>query len=336
MYADDEKKVIEALKALKVKPKADTAEDFVAWMGTFVAGKTTDTGDAKPVIVPSPVTVPIQIPRISVFTGENTKGELSFDLWKYEVKWLLMDKTYSPDITASAIKKSLRGEAGRVAMRLGPAASTADLMEKLENVYGTLELREGILAQFYSAKQQPEENVIKWGCRLEDILAKAIEKGLVDPSNRNEMLRNMFWTGLNQSLKDISGHKYDSIYDFDKLRTAVQIIESEHIRPVSMDRQPTNKAMVTVPQSEIQSLRDEVRSLAAELRDMRKSIPRNNNTAGNSFNSGSGYNTNQQNNPAPQCWKCSKYGHIARNCRVKTDRKNKDLNSQQSMGRDHP
>ena len=103
-----------------------------------------------------------------------------------------------------------------------------------------------------------------------------------------------------------------------------------------MDRQPTNKAMVTVPQSEIQSLRDEVRSLAAELRDMRKSIPSNNNTAGNSFSSGSGYNTNQQNNPAPQCWKCSKYGHIARNCRVKTDRKNKDLNSQQSMGRDHP
>lgn len=34
-----------------------------------------------------------------------------------------------------------------------------------------------------------------------------------------------------------------------------------------MDRvsQPTNKAIVTVPQSEIQSLRDEVRSLAAEL-----------------------------------------------------------------------
>ena len=52
--------------------------------------------------------------------------------------------------------------------------------------------------------------------------------------------------------------------------------------------------MVTVPQSEIQSLRDKVRSLAAEPRDMRKSIPSNNNTAGNSFNSGSGYNTKQQ------------------------------------------
>ena len=85
-------------------------------MGTFVTVNTTDT--SEPVIAPSSLTVSIQIPRISVFTGENTKGELSFDLWKYEVKCLLMDKTYSPDIIASAIKKSLRREASRVVMRL--------------------------------------------------------------------------------------------------------------------------------------------------------------------------------------------------------------------------
>lgn len=62
-----------------------------------------------------------------------------------------MDKKYSSDVIGSAIKKSLRGEAGRVAMRLGPSASISDLMNKLESVYGTVELREGILAQFYSA-----------------------------------------------------------------------------------------------------------------------------------------------------------------------------------------
>lgn len=28
----------------------------------------------------------------------------------------------------------------------------------------------------------------------------------------------MFWTGLKQSLKDISGHKYDTIGDIDKLQ----------------------------------------------------------------------------------------------------------------------
>lgn len=97
----------------------------------------------------------------------------------------MMDKSYSSDVIGNAIKKSLRGEAGNVAMQLGPSASIGDLMEKLENVYGTLELRECILAQLYSSKQQSDESVIKWGCRLEDILAKAIDKGLVDQSKRN-------------------------------------------------------------------------------------------------------------------------------------------------------
>lgn len=54
-------------------------------------------------------------------------------------------------------------------MRLGPSARIGDLMDKLESVDSTVESREGILAQFHSAKQQSDENVIKWGCRLEDI-----------------------------------------------------------------------------------------------------------------------------------------------------------------------
>lgn len=64
------------------------------------------------------------------------------------------------------------------------------------------------------------------------------------------MLRNMFYTELKQSLKEISGHKYDTIGDFDKLRTAIRIIENEHIEPAFQDQprsgQDTNKAMVTV------------------------------------------------------------------------------------------
>lgn len=85
------------------------------------------------------------------------------------------------------------------------------------------------------------------------------------------MLRNMFWTGLKQSLKDISGHKYDTIGDFDKLRTAIRIIENEHIEPVTQDQprsgQTTNKALVKVPKSDFEGLRDKVRSLAAELKE---------------------------------------------------------------------
>lgn len=69
-------------------------------------------------------------------------------------------------------------------MRLGPSARIGDLIDKLESVDSTVESREGILAQFHSAKQQSDENVIKWGCRLEDILAKSIDKGFADQSKK--------------------------------------------------------------------------------------------------------------------------------------------------------
>lgn len=54
---------------------------------------------------------------------------------------LMMDKTYPSDVIGNAIKKSLRREAGRVAMRLEPSASIYDLMDKLESVYLIIEGR---------------------------------------------------------------------------------------------------------------------------------------------------------------------------------------------------
>ena len=58
----------------------------------------------------------------------------------------------------------------------------------------------------------------KWSCRLEDILASAVERQLVDSSKVNEMLYNMFYQGLKPALKDISGYKFEQIKDVDKLR----------------------------------------------------------------------------------------------------------------------
>ena len=66
-----------------------------------------------------------------------------------------------------------------------------------------------MLAKFYSAKQEENEAVATWSCRLEDILSIVVEWNLVDSSSVNEMLRNMFWQGLKPVLKDISGYKFE-------------------------------------------------------------------------------------------------------------------------------
>ena len=77
-----------------------------------------------------------------------------------------------------------------------------------------VEVRENVLAQFYSARQQQDEAVSDWSCRLEDLLTKAVQLGRAHPRETDEMLGCMFWTGLKKELKDVSGHKFDSISKF--------------------------------------------------------------------------------------------------------------------------
>ena len=80
-------------------------------------------------------------------------------------------------------------------------------------MYGTVDTKDTLLVKFYSAKQEENEDVTKWSCRLEDVLANAVavEKKLVDAKAVDEMLRNIFWLGLKPSLKDISGYKFEQI-----------------------------------------------------------------------------------------------------------------------------
>ena len=104
---------------------------------------------------------------------------------------------------------------------LGQRKTISNLLQKFDSIYGTVDVRESVLAQFYSARQQQDETVSDWSCRLEDLLAKAVELGRVHPLEADEMLRCMFWTGLKKELKDVSGHKFDRISTFDELRVAI-------------------------------------------------------------------------------------------------------------------
>ncbi|VDH98736.1 Hypothetical predicted protein [Mytilus galloprovincialis] len=44
---------------------------------------------------------------------------------------------------------------------------------QLNTIYGV----EALLGQFYTARQHEDEDVASWGCRLEDILRKATDRG---------------------------------------------------------------------------------------------------------------------------------------------------------------
>ena len=251
MTQDEQMKLIEAFKSMNLKP--DTS-NLMTWMKTLVdsdrggalhkiktevPSMTTQASSlssqspssAAPPVSPAQPDTPsvTSFPKLSTFFGAHSqKGEATYEQWRYEVKCLLQQNRYSTPAILDAVRRSLKGEAKNIVVRMGFSASIDDILAKFESVYGCVEGPSNILAKFYSAKQESDEDVSAWSLRLEQILSEAIQLGQVEPQQSSEMLRTKFYNGLRQSLREISGHKYDTIHDFDLLRVEIRKLEQQH------------------------------------------------------------------------------------------------------------
>lgn len=105
------------------------------------------------------------------------------------MKSLLREETYKEDMIMQAIRRSVRGEASRILMRLGTGVDIETILEKFESVYGTVYTEEELLAKFYSAKQGESEDITAWSCRLEDLLSRVVEQRMISHHDSEEMLR---------------------------------------------------------------------------------------------------------------------------------------------------
>jgi len=261
---EEEIRLLESFRALKLKPKADTPDDLRRWLD--------ESKQVKQEAGPSMV---ISTPRrISVFCGDVstlTKGEVIYDQWRYEVKCLVQEGYKDGDIL-EGIRRSVRGEASRILMRLGTSVGIGNILQKFDSVFGIIDTKETLLAKFYSARQGENEDVTSWSCRIEDIWSRAMERGLVESRNANEMLRSMFWTGLRTDLKNISGHKYDSVIDFDRLRIELRQIEQDQLEhTIDKPKAVVSKSTTDIfdnSKTEMKELRSMVETVAVKVSDM--------------------------------------------------------------------
>ena len=240
---EEGKKLLDTNKALGVKRKADSTDDLQTWMfghlqaqGKLQADVQSESddgngneGEAGPAGVTGTNAVSTQWPRLPTFSGdENSKTDVSFDIWKYEVVGLLEDKLQPEETIRQAIRRSLRAQAARAAGNVGLKADSRAILRKLEAVFGMVQVGQTLISEFYAASQKKGEDAASWGCRLEDMITRMQDQGLIGEKDVNEMLRAQFWTNLDQKLKDSSRHKYDTIKDFDMLRREIRMIEREH------------------------------------------------------------------------------------------------------------
>ena len=274
---DEERKLLDAFKALQVMPKADSPEDLKAWIREYSEHiEEKPAPQAPAAVATAPITITSSHPRLSIFYGNaDSKGEATYEQWIYEVRSLVEEKTYKTEVIMHAIRRSLRGEAFGILMRLHPGSDIKEVIRKFESVYGLVESRSSMLAKFYGARQADNEDVTAWTCRLEELLNKLIERNYLDVQDSNEMLCDMFWTGLRQSIKDISGYKFEHVKDFDKLRVEVRRIEQDHKANNSSSRLVTLKrAAETDDEStkEMKHLRKMMATLTTTVAHMDKKI----------------------------------------------------------------
>ena len=98
---------------------------------------------------------------------------------------------------------------------------------------------ESILQEFYTAIQKQDESVNGWGLRLEEVLKKAIDKGHVKDEEKDDRLRQKFWRGLRiEKLRNATRLQFESIKNFEMLRSAVRAEDNEMKRAAATQYQP--------------------------------------------------------------------------------------------------
>ena len=266
--SEEKSKLINAFEQLNQKPDFDDPEQLEAWLKNYGQGAIPKSQDS--------VNVFPQNPKISIFSGESK--DTPFDLWKFEVQCLVEEGKYSDEALKQAIRKSLKNDPSRIVKRLGIKSTIDDIVKKLEGIYGEIEKKETIKAEFYNAKQEANESVTSWSCRLEEILDRLCEQEHIDDSEIDGMLRGKFYYGLLEHLKDKAAHKFDKDNSFDEFRTEVREIEHDynqiHGNPSKLDKRSghVKSAINKSDSSDYNQLYKSVKELTGAINGMRIKI----------------------------------------------------------------
>ena len=142
------------------------------------------------------------IPKLSTFSGERVKGEVSFEQWSYELQSLR--KTYSDSDLREGIQHSLRGAAADTVRNMGPDVPLDTILKKFTIVYGNVKSFDLLMRDFYRADQGEEESIPSFATRMEGLLSQIRDKfpEKFTHTEEQKLLKDRLFHGCKMNVKD--------------------------------------------------------------------------------------------------------------------------------------
>ena len=142
------------------------------------------------------------VPKLSAFSGEAAKGEVSFDQWSYELQTLR--KSYSDLALREGIQCSLRGAAADVVHNMGPNVPLDLILKKFTIIYGNVKSFDFLMRGFYRAEQGEDETIPSYATRIEGLLSHIRDKfpDQLPLQEEQRLLKNCLFHGSRKSIRD--------------------------------------------------------------------------------------------------------------------------------------
>ena len=163
-----------------------------------------------------------QTPKISQFSGDSLKGDVSFEQWEYEVE--ILKATHTESAIREAITKSLKGSAAEALRALGPLATLEQILVSFRGKYGIAASYDTLMSDLYTFTQQDEETVPQFATKIETKLSSIKWKfpGNVTVDVESRILRDRLFFGIKKDIRDSIRYRFSdpSVTYSDLLRYA--------------------------------------------------------------------------------------------------------------------
>ena len=152
-------------------------------------------------ILPKEGVLRTNIAKLSMFSRERTKGEVSFEQWTYELQTLW--KSYSDSALREGIQYSLREAATDAVHNMGPNVPL-DMIIKITIVYDNVRPFDLLMRDFYQADQGEEETIPSFPQGYRDSCPKLGTGSQASSPNQEEqrLLKDHLFHSSRKSIRD--------------------------------------------------------------------------------------------------------------------------------------